>query len=201
PESPAIGAYGRSFSANPDSVVFHASIFIEEHRERGILNCCKHFPGHGSATTDSHLGMTDVTQTWNETELEPYRQLIAAGVCPMVMSAHVFNQNLDPDYPATLSHSILTGILRDELGFDGIIISDAMEMKAIADHYGLETAIEKSIQAGCDILLFSNNISGYHPDIVPEIISIILRLVENGSITEERIRQSYDRIIELKNEL
>lgn len=199
PESPAIGALGRSFSANPSNVVFHSSIFIDEHARFNIVNCCKHFPGHGSATADSHLGLTDVTNTWDEIELEPYRQLINSGKCTMIMSAHVFNTHLDTNYPATLSKTILTGILRDELGFQGVIVSDAMEMQAITSNYGLEEAIEKAINAGCDILVFSNNISTYNSTIVPEVVGIIKKLVSEGKITDKRIRESYDRIIKLKS--
>jgi beta-N-acetylhexosaminidase len=201
PKSPAIGAYERSFSANPDRVVFHARLYIDEHDKKNILNCCKHFPGHGSAANDSHLGLTDITATWSAIELEPYRQLIAGGDCPMVMSAHVFNQKLDSLYPATLSEKILTGILRNELKFNGVIVSDAMEMKAIADHYGLEEAIEKAINAGCDILVFSNNISTFNENIVAEAVQIIKNKVSKGTISEERIRQSYDRIMKLKEKL
>ena len=201
PESPAIGALGRSFSANPDTVVFHAEIFVEEHEKLGILNCCKHFPGHGSATSDSHLGLTDVTNTWSETELEPYRQMISDNKCPLVMSAHVFNQNLDADYPATLSSEILQGILREELNFKGVIVSDAMEMGAITENYGQEEAIEKAINAGCDILVFSNNITEYNSEVVPETVAIIHQLVDNGKITKKRILQSYNRIIDLKTNL
>jgi len=201
PESPAIGALGRSFSANPDSVAFHAGIFIDEHAKRGILNSCKHFPGHGSATSDSHLGLTDVTNTWNEKELEPYRQLISLGKCKMVMSAHVFNQQLDENYPATLSKKILTGILREDLGFDGVIISDAMEMGAITENFGTKEAIEKAINAGCDILLFSNNVSSYNSEVVSETVAIIQNLVNEGKIKQERIFESYLRIIALKEKL
>ncbi len=201
PESPAIGALGRSFSANPDTVVFHAEIFINEHQKLNILNCCKHFPGHGSATVDSHLGLTDVTNTWREIELEPYRQLISSGKCNMIMSAHVFNQNLDADYPATLSKKILTGILREELGYSGVIVSDAMEMGAITDNFGQEEAIEKAINAGCDILVFSNNTTTYNEEIVPEAVAIIKNLVNEGKITQDRIRQSYNRILKLKEGL
>jgi len=201
PASPAIGALGRSFSANPDTVVFHAGIFMTEHTNRNILSCCKHFPGHGSATADSHLGLTDVTDTWSETELTPYRQLIQANRCNMIMSAHVFNQHLDSVYPATLSYTILTGILRERLGFNGVIISDAMEMKAITEVYGLTEAIRLAINAGCDILVFSNNIDTYNPDIVPQVIDIIHNLVDQGLISKERIRQSYNRIIALKQSI
>jgi beta-N-acetylhexosaminidase len=201
PQSPAIGAYGRSFSANPDSVVFHSRIFIKEHNKQNILNCCKHFPGHGSATSDSHLGLTDVTATWSEIELEPYRKLITCGDCKMIMSAHVFNQNLDSNYPATLSEKILKGILRDELNFKGVIVSDAMEMGAITENFGKEESIEKAINAGCDILVFSNNIKTFNPEVVADVVDIIHKLVDKEKISKERIRQSYDRILKLKDGL
>jgi beta-N-acetylhexosaminidase len=201
PSSPAIGALGRSFSANPDIVVFHAGIFMDELEKSSILSCCKHFPGHGSASNDTHLGLTDITDTWSETELEPYRQLINSGKCKMIMSAHVFNRNLDPEFPATLSPAILTGILRENLGFGGVIVSDAMEMEAISEEYGLEEAIMRAINAGCDILVFSNNTNEYNSEIVPEAVSIIHNLVDQGKISKERIKQSYDRIANLKKSL
>jgi beta-N-acetylhexosaminidase len=201
PQSPAIGALGRSFSANADTVVFHAGIFIEEHNKLGILNSCKHFPGHGSATADSHLGLTDITNTWSDIELEPYRNLISSGKCKIIMSAHVFNQKLDPNYPATLSKSILTGILREQLKFKGVIISDAMEMGAITENYGAKEAIEKAINAGCDLLLFSNNVTSYNSEVVPQTITTIQNLVNEGKITKGRIAESYLRIMALKRHL
>jgi len=197
-QSPAIGALGRSFSANSSEVVFHARLFIDEHRNQNILTCCKHFPGHGSAAADSHLGFTDVTNTWSNLELEPYQKLIESGDCKLVMSAHVFNQNLDADYPATLSKIILTDILRQQHGFDGVIVSDAMEMGAITENYGIKEAIEKSINAGCDMLVFSNNIKEFNENVVPETIDLILDLVDEGKISKERILESYQRIIKLK---
>lgn len=201
PLSPAIGALGRSFSANADTVTFHAGLFIEEQRNQQIASCCKHFPGHGSATSDSHLGLTDVTSTWSTVELEPYKRLIASGHCTMIMSAHVFNQTLDSLYPATLSETILTGILRNELNFKGLIVSDAMEMGAITEHFGREESIERAINAGCDILVFSNNISTFNENVVGETIGMIHRLVNEGKISEERINQSYEKILKAKESL
>jgi beta-N-acetylhexosaminidase len=157
PENPVIGKIGRSFSADPAIVVSHASEVIKAHHRHNVFTTLKHFPGHGSSTADSHLGLTDVTATWQRSELEPYRAIINAGICDIVMTAHIFNSNLDAGYPATLSKNIITGILRDELKFDGVVISDDMQMKAISDYYGLETAIYRAIDAGVDILLFANN--------------------------------------------
>jgi beta-N-acetylhexosaminidase len=118
----------------------------------------------------------------------------------MVMTAHTFNENLDPDYPATLSQSTLTGILRKRLGWEGVIVSDDMMMAAITDHYGMETAIEKAILAGVDMLIFSNNSpAAYNPEIAEEVIAVIKKLVDENRISKERIALSYERISALKN--
>lgn len=197
PESPAIGAIERSFSDKPDIVVRHSKIIIEEHRKKNIITTLKHFPGHGSAGSDSHYGFTDVTDTWQEKELEPYRQLITNNYADVVMTAHVFNSKLDPHYPATLSSKVINGILRTELGFKGVVITDDMNMGAITNHYGLETAIELSINAGADILIFANNLI-YEENIAIKAHSIIINLVKKGKISHARINQSYERIMNLK---
>ncbi len=116
------------------------------------------------------------------------------------MTAHIFNEKLDPKYPATLSKRIITGLLRKELGFNGVVITDDMTMKAITSFYGQAEAIRLSIQAGADILLFGNNID-YDADVVPKAHAIIRKLVDDGVISKQRITQSYDRIMRLKSEL
>lgn len=194
PASPAIGARGRSFSASPEVVTRLASVFYERQTEYGLISSYKHFPGHGSALSDSHNGFTDVTDTWTERELEPYKNLIAANKCDVIMTSHVFNANLDPDYPATLSHKIITGILRKQMGFNGVIISDDMMMKAISENWRLEEAIYRAIDAGVDILIFSNNQGVYNSQISEQAVNIIEQLVKDGKISKERIRESYDRI-------
>lgn len=198
PDNPVIAKLERCFSADPEQVSAHAAAFIKAHHEQGIYCCLKHFPGHGSSTADSHLGLVDVTETWTEQELEPYRKLIKSGDVDAVMTAHVFNKKLDADYPATLSKATIGGILREKLGFDGVVVSDDMQMGAIADHYGLETAIEKAILAGVDILVFGNNLN-YDPEITQKALEIIQTAVRSGKISEERIRQSFDRIQWLKS--
>ena len=200
PTSPAIGNIERSFSADPGVVYNHSKIVIEEHHEKNLLNALKHFPGHGSAESDSHLGFTDITNTWQSVELEPYRMLINNGFADFVMTAHIYNQNLDSEYPATLSNKIMTKILREQLNFTGVIISDDMNMSAISQHYGLETAIEKSINAGVDILIFANNLI-YDEQIAVKGVDIIKKLVEEGKISKERINDSYNRIMKLKEKL
>jgi len=200
PDSPAIGRLGRSFSADPARVGHCAGLFLAGLASQGVTGCLKHFPGHGSAGTDSHLGVTDVTATWSRDELIPYRMLIENGSARMIMTAHIFNARLDPDHPATLSRPVITGLLRDELGFDGVVVTDDLDMKAITDHYGRDEAIRLAIEAGADILLFGNNLT-YDPQIVEKAHGIVTTLVRSGAIPMERIEQSYRRIMRLKKEL
>ena len=197
PDNPVIGKIGRSFSADPAVVTSNITLTCSAYREEGIIPALKHFPGHGSSTTDTHLDFTDITDSWSEKELEPYRALIAAGYRDPIMTAHVFNSKLDPLYPATLSKAVLDSLLRGKLGFKGVIVSDDMQMKAIADRYGLETAIQLAIEAGVDILLFGNNTS-YDPEIASKATAIIHSLLQKKIITEDRIDCSYRRIMELK---
>lgn len=200
PDNPVIGGLKRSFSSDPDKVAVHAAEVIKAHRDSNILTALKHFPGHGSSTGDSHHGFTDVTNTWQELELRPYELLFASPGVDMVMTAHVFNSHLDPVWPATLSPAVLTGLLRENLGYEGVIISDDMQMGAIHDEYGLETALEQTIKAGADIIIFGNNLV-YDPDIAWKARDIIIGLVREGHISEDRIEESYERIIQLKSRL
>jgi beta-N-acetylhexosaminidase len=202
PNCPVIGKVERSFSNNPDKVVKHAAIFVETHRTHGVLTCLKHFPGHGSSKDDSHDGFTDITNTWENTELQPYKAMISNGMCDAVMSSHVFNAHLDADYPATLSHKTITGILRDTLGWDGCIFSDDMNMGAITKNFGFKESIALAINAGIDVLVFSNNSpEGYDPHLAQKVLNTILELVNEGVITEQRIEESYRRIMRLKNKI
>ncbi len=200
PDNPVIGRVERSFSADPRVVAAQATIIVEEHRKKGIITTLKHFPGHGSSKADSHKGFVDVSETWKPDEIVPYATLIASGNVDMIMTAHIFNARLDSALPATLSKRIITGILRDSLKYNGVIISDDMQMGAIADHYGLETALEKCINAGVDIVCFGNNLQ-YDPEIIAKATGIIKRLVVEGKIPRTRIDESYKRITALKNTL
>ena len=200
PNNPIIKGKRRSFHADPEIVATHAMEFAKAHHKHGVLVCAKHFPGHGSAMGDTHLGYVDVTKTWNEREVIPFKRMIDAGLADVIMTAHVFNANLDADRPATLSKKVLQGMLRDKLGYRGLIISDDMEMKAISAHYGLENAIQFGIEAGLDILCFGNNMA-YDPNIGEKAMGIVERLVESGKISESRIDESYQRIMSTKKRL
>ncbi|WP_052812687.1 glycoside hydrolase family 3 protein [Desulfonatronum thioautotrophicum] len=200
PDNPIIGKLERSFSADPLRVAAHAEAVISAHQVAGVLTALKHFPGHGSSTQDSHLGFTDVTRTWSEMELEPYRQILRSVGADMIMTAHVFNARLDPNWPATLSAPTLQGLLRDKMGYQGVIISDDMQMQAITDHYDLETALEQTILAGTDVIIFGNNLV-HDTAIAQKAGQIILELVRKGRIPASRIQESHARIMHLKSRL
>ncbi len=202
PKNPVIAKYGRSFSANPDSVALLAKEFIKEHHKHNVLTSLKHFPGHGSSTSDSHFGVADVTTTWKRNELIPYKDLIKSGEIDAVMTAHIVNMKLDKSgLPGTLSHKILQGILRNELKFDGVVFSDDMQMHAITKQYGFEESIKLAINAGVDILTFSNNITGSDERTVDKVHTIIRNFVKTGAISQKRIDESYARIMKLKSRI
>ena len=196
-DCPIIGKIGRSFSADAVVVARNARWFIEEHSKVGVLCAIKHFPGHGSSVSDTHLGLADVTQTWQDVELQPYKLLLGDTLSTAVMTSHIFNRNIDSVYPATLSAATLS-ILRNSIQFNGLLFSDDMMMNAISKFFGLEDAICLAINAGVDVLIFSNNIDSYNSDIVKDAIDIIVRLVGEGKISEERISEAYERIVSAK---
>ncbi len=197
PTNPIIGSLGRSFSADPAVVTAQAEAFIEGHRTAGVRTTLKHFPGHGSSTGDTHLGVVDVTDTWSAVELEPFRNIVRDGLADAVLTAHVFNATLDPDHPATLSELTITGILREQIGWDGVVISDDMQMGAIRDAYGYADAVRLAILAGVDILTIAQQ-QVYEEGIVGRTIDLIEGFVRDGTLSEERIDASYERIQALK---
>lgn len=200
PEGPVIGALGRTFSTIPEEVGPLAAAFAEGLREEGVLACIKHFPGHGSAGDDSHLGLTDVTETWKTRELAPFRYLIEGGHADLVMTAHIFNAAMDPEHPASLSRPTVTGLLRDSLGWQGVVISDDLNMRAISDYYGLRETLRLAVLSGVDILLFGNNLT-YDPDIAPKAVKILADMVRSGDIPLSRVRESLRRIEGLRAKL
>lgn len=202
PESPAIGKIGRSFSSDPQKVIDYASIFSKAYKDHGILCAYKHFPGHGSANGDTHLGFVDVTQTWKESELEPYKKLLRhADGCPMVMTAHVVHSGLDKaGRPASISEPITQTWLREKLNFTGVVITDDLQMKAITDSYGLVDAVRLAVNAGADILMFSNQLVPVPQD-PQQIIDMIYHDVESHAINESRINEAYLHVMKLKEQM
>ncbi len=200
PENPVIGGIERSFSANPLEVAEHAAAWIAAHEQRNIVSVLKHFPGHGSSADDSHEGFTDVSDSWDELELEPYRQLVAQEGLLAVMTAHVFNKQIDSIYPATLSPNYITGLLREGMNYQGVVFSDDLQMKAVHALFDFETIVQKSLEAGVDILVFGNNLE-YEENLAVRAHAAIRSLLEQGKISPERIRLSYDRVQALKAQI
>ncbi len=200
PANPAIGKHERSFSADANIVTTHSRYVMEEHHRAGIITALKHFPGHGSSQSDTHLGITDVTDVWQPQELTPYRQLLNKDVesSSMVMISHIYNRNLDPDYPSTLSKKIIDGILRKEIGWNGVVITDDMHMKAITDHYTDAESLTLTINAGADMIILSSNLpTKYGEHITTATINTIVAQVKTGDIPESRIDEAYERISRL----
>ncbi len=196
PQCPVIGKLDRSFSSDPQIVSRQAGYFIDEHRKHKVYTTLKHFPGHGSSVADTHNGIADITNTWGDNELIPYRNLIKDNMCDIIMVGHIFNSRIDPDYPASLSHATVTGLLRTQLKWNGLVITDDLGMKAIDDHYTLSETVCLCINAGVDMLMVA---SGQAHSKTEEVVNIIIKLVQEGKVSEDRINESYKRIKKLYN--
>lgn len=201
PKNPIIGRYERSFGRETGQVVSQAAAFIRAHHERGIACCLKHFPGHGSAAADSHLGFVDITEQWREVELEPYAELFGAGLADSVMTAHVVNRRLDSrGLPATLSDAVISGLLRGRLGFNGVVVSDDLQMKAISSRWGFAEAVRQAVLAGVDLLLIGNNLVR-ETDVVARGIKAVEQLLDGKDLDGERLTAVMRRITVLKGKI
>jgi beta-N-acetylhexosaminidase len=189
----------RALSIESEVVIRNANWFIDEFRQAGLMTTLKHFPGHGSSIGDSHYGFTDVTETWTETELEPYHALIDSGVVDIIMTAHVFNSHIDSLHPATLSYPTITGLLRDSLGYDGLVVTDEMSMGAISANYSMEEAFVLAINAGVDVLLYRFATDPSDTVSVGNIVDLVEAKVLDGTIAASRIDEAYRRIMRLKD--
>lgn len=189
PANPVIAA--RSFGPDPATVSRLGCAVLTGIQAQGVAACVKHFPGHGDTQIDSHLALPRVNHSLerlNTVELPPFRAAIAAGVAS-IMSAHVIVESLDNHYPATLSPLALEDIVRGQMEFQGVIFTDDFEMKAIADHYGFEEAIVRGVLAGCDVILICHS-----PELQRKGIETLIKAVENGQVSRQRIEQSSNRI-------
>ncbi|GAA3810856.1 glycoside hydrolase family 3 N-terminal domain-containing protein [Sphaerisporangium flaviroseum] len=192
PGNPVIGL--RSFGEDPRLVARHTAAWVRGLQAAGVAACAKHFPGHGDTEVDSHHGLPGVTasrEQLRDVELRPFRAAIAAGV-RMMMTGHLLVSAYDPEFPATLSPRILTGLLRDELGFDGVVITDAVEMAAIAERYGVGGGSARAIAAGADLIC----VGGENSDdaVVATIREAIADAVTGGLLPEERLADAARRV-------
>ncbi len=193
PSNPIIG--DRAFSGDPEHVCTFGNATISGLHDHGVIACGKHFPGHGETTKDSHKELPVVTlsrERLEQIELRPFRSAIAHGL-QTLMSAHIHYPALDNTVPATLSHTIMTNLLREQLGFTGVILSDDLEMNAIAEHTSMGNAAVRSIQAGVDLILICHQQSRQ-----AEAIEAIEQAITKGDISIERLEASLSRIATLK---
>ena len=191
PKNKVIYGLERSYGADAKEVSKYAKVFIDSLKAAKITSVLKHFPGHGSSLSDSHKGFVDVTKTWSEMELEPYQILIDSKSVNMIMTAHVFNSKLDEKYPATLSHNVNTKLLREKMHYDGVVISDDLQMKAISKHFSLKETVTLAINSGVDMLLFGNQLANQDID---ELVELVYEQVKSGAIKYERIVESNKRL-------
>jgi beta-N-acetylhexosaminidase len=198
--APIIGAKERAFSAFPVSVSLYGQAFVDAHDEIGVITSLKHFPGHGSARADSHTHVTDVSLSWEFDELRPYFDMIQTNRAKSIMVAHVYLKRFDLEYPATLSNAIVNGVLRQEMGYDGMVISDDLLMKGVSQKFNLSQRLILAINAGVDMLIISEpTIEGVST--IERVNHLLQKAVERGDIKEQSIKNAYERIMALKKEL
>ncbi|MEC0255112.1 beta-N-acetylhexosaminidase [Paenibacillus lautus] len=194
PRNPVIGV--RSFGEDPQAVAALGTAAIKGYQEEGVSATAKHFPGHGDTSVDSHLGRASVPhdlERLHSVELYPFAQAIQGGV-DAIMTAHVSFPAIEPsDLPATLSHAVLTGLLREEMGFEGLIVTDCLEMHAISKEYGIPEGAIRAIEAGADCVLVSHNLSEQ-----TAAITAVIEAVRSGRLSEDLIDTAVERILALK---
>jgi beta-N-acetylhexosaminidase len=186
----------RSFGFDPDKVARLGAVVIREFRSKGIVPCCKHFPGHGGTLVDSHIDLPMDTREFESIErldLVPFRSAAKMQV-EMMMTAHVLYPSMDKLWPATLSGAILNGLLREKLSYDGVVITDDLDMGAVADRYSIEDACTAAFTAGADLLLICNN-----PEKAFRARQRIFEALKSGEIPESRLMDSITRIEKLKS--
>jgi beta-N-acetylhexosaminidase len=199
-DSKIIYQYGRSFSADPKEVSEYAKGFILAHRSARVFTALKHWPGHGSSADDSHLGMVDVTNTWHADERIPYADTIAAGVVDAIMTAHVFHRDIDPEKPATLSKQHIQKELREKLDYQGVVITDCLQMGAIGAMFSsrTESAALEAIMAGADIALIGNFYAGDYGFVERLAQAVAARAQTDGREIRKRLCESSGRVGKLK---
>ncbi len=195
PKNPVIG--NRAFGTSEGTVSKMSSAFVRGHLVSGVQPCVKHFPGHGDTSTDSHYALPRVDTTLEVLEQRELLPFIKAfkSKCGMVMTAHIIVSKVDPKVPATLSATILQGILRKKLKFTKVIVSDDMEMKAITSHFGAEDAPRMAVQAGCDLLIYRTEQAariGYEA---------LRKAIENETLSSDRVLEAAQRCQSLKREI
>ena len=200
--SPVIGRLQRSYGSDPDVVARYAGAFVEAHRAHGILTALKHWPGHGSSLADPHFAVADVTDTWRETERTPFAALLKAGKADMIMTGHMHHRGWGEGdgRPASLSPAAVQLALRQKLGFEGVVVTDDLQMESALAGRSLGEAIVLALAAGNDLVLIANMLQ-YQPDAARYGIDAIKQAVADGRLDRGDLIASYRRVIALKQRL
>ena len=208
PASPAIGARGRSYGVDSQAVGHWAGLQMAAHRRHNVRSAIKHFPGHGSAQGDTHRGLTDATPYWRRDELAAFGALIATCPVDAVMTSHLIHRRLDPsDAPVTFSKPIVQDLLRGDLGYDGVVVTDDLGMGALVHDHSLGTIVERAIAAGHDLLLFGQNAAAAGRGArghaaIDNLLALSVQGVEAGvaagRLDANRLRESLGRIVSFK---
>jgi beta-N-acetylhexosaminidase len=202
-KNPIIAKYGRAYGDDAITVSTYAFAFIDAHHEFGILTALKHFPGHGSSTGDTHEGFVDITNTWEEAEFGTFRRVIESAKADFVMVGHLYNaQHSGPEdrLPASLSRFWITDELRGVLKYDGVVITDDLEMAAVRKLLPIGERVRQAVRAGVDVLLFSNTAKP-RATLAAEVQAILVEEAKRDPDFAARIEESYERIVEVKKRL
>jgi beta-N-acetylhexosaminidase len=203
PWNAVIARRKRSYGPDASTVTSLARSFIAAHREANVATVAKHFPGHGSSWSDSHKSLPDISRSWQESELEPYAALSHDGLLDMVMVGHLYHPRFSDGekLPSSLSANAIKALRADGyIGYRAVVVSDDMEMGAVRDHYSLEDRVIRALNAGVDLLVFSN-VKSRDTDLGVKLHDTIAQAVRDGSIPRARIEAAYERIAALKRRL
>lgn len=201
-----IGDLGRSYGSDAASVENYARAFIYGHAQENVVTCLKHFPGHGRVRGDTHTGFVTADASWTVEELIPFQRL--AKHAPMIMTAHITHKQWGP-LPATFSKELLENVLRKDLGFEGVLITDDLHMGAVQEKLKPSDAARLALQAGNDIILFSNNKSAAKnidsfapfPEEIERVLTFLESSIKQGGLNSTKIQRSLNRVERLKDQL
>lgn len=193
PQNTVIG--DRAVSTDPEMVAKHGSALVRGYLKADVIPCVKHYPGHGNTLADSHEDLPIEEADWKrleDVELVPFKKTFRSKV-EMVMTAHILFKNVDPEWPVTMSKKFLTDLLRDQLNYRGLIITDDLDMKALAKHYDRELIPVKSLEAGADLILYCNEAES-----PPRAMEAIAKALEAGTLTQAQLKANHARILDMK---
>lgn len=201
PENPAIGKPKRSYGTDPERIAAYGEAFVGGFSNAGVLCAAKHFPGHGHAVADSHYGVADISARWTEAELEPFARLLNSPSAPaMVMMGHLRLDRVAPDgRPATVSTPIVTGLLRQQLGYRGVAMTDDVDMDAVRHLMSRKEAVVQALKAGCDLIMIKN-LFGYDPMVPQRAVRWVRKAIAQGTLTEAQITAAAARVRALRQQ-